>query len=511
MDPTIEALLALAVSDDRKWPIAAERPILDRLNTWVAFRESDRDTIKRVANWRDKRREYRVDPLPERIAEAWAHFLFGDDPTITPANETDAENLAAIIGDNELPSELERAAGLCVSEGEVWARAYVDPAVALSPLVDWLSRRVIFPLWGGPRLRAAAVVTELADPHGDKDTVYRAFECHAAGIVANVLFQGSREKLGDEVGLEQHPATALLLEEWQHNLPPAGAPDAVGLLIRVPNRLRSDRRVGVSDYHGILDTLLDLNEATVIGAHNARLTARKRAIVSTSAVQNASTRNDLELEPEEAGAASLITRRNTATFDSSEEVFVEDPLDAELGKAASSPFRVLEYAFDAAALIAWKRHLAEEALTRVGLTPQYVGTITDGSDGYAASGTALRIRLIATDKTGRGKARHWDDRVPKLLRVLALLDALSEANGGYGRQWADPGTPPVFERAAGLPEDELEEATRHQALVGAGIESPRAAIKDLHPDWDDDRVDEELDAIKASRPAASALGGMGLA
>jgi hypothetical protein len=271
----------------------------------------------------------------------------------------------------------------------------------------------------------------------------------------------------------------------------------------------SDRRIGVSDYAGILDTLLDLNEATVIGAHNARLTARKRAIVSAGALNNATTRNDLELAPEEGGPGSLVSRRNTATFDTSEEVFVEDPLDAELGRAATSPFRILEYAFDADALIAWKRHLAEEALTRVGLTPQYVGTITDGNDGYAISGTALRIRLIATDKTGRGKARHWDDRVPKLLRLLALLDALADTNGGFGRQWTDAASLPVVERAPGLPEDDLEEAQRHQALVSARIESRRAAIMDLHPDWDDKRIDDELGLIAADAPPAGMLGGFG--
>lgn len=510
MDPAIEALLALAASDDGKWPIASERRVLEAINTWVALRESDRDTIKRVANWRDQRREYRVDPLPERIAEAWAHYLYGDDPTIAPANEADTDNMLAIVEANELPSELERAAGLAVSEGEVWARGYVDPLVAPFPLVDWLSRRAILPLWQGPRLRAAAVVTELTDPHGDKDRVYRAFECHAAGLVTNHLFAGSQEKLGDEVDLAAHPATAELEPEWQHNLPAAGAPDAVGLLIRIPNKLRSDRRIGVSDYAGILDTLLDLNEATVIGAHNARLTARKRVIVSAGALSNSTTRNDLELEPEEGGPGSLLTRRNSATFDTSEEVFVEDPLDAELGRAASSPFRVLEYEFDAEALIAWKRHLAEEALTRVGLTPQYVGTITDGNDGYAVSGTALRIRLIATDKTGRGKARHWDDRVPKLLRLLAGLDTLADTNGGFGRQWTDSATLPVVERAPGLPADDLEEAQRHQALVGARIESRKAAIMDLHPDWDEKRVEDELTAIGDDAPAPTALGGFGL-
>lgn len=494
-----EAVVLYAQQSD-KWPSEDERKVLKRLNTWRAIRRNDKDVIKKVANWTDTKREYRVDALGSRIAGAWAHYLAGEDPRVTPAQEADVTNLEQMLEANNFASELERAARLCVSEGEIWARGYVDELIAPYALLDWVSRRNVLPYWVGTRLAGAAIITELAKPKdAPKGTVYRHLEVHAPGIVLNVLFVGKEEKLGRRGDLDQHPATAMLEEEWNHGINFGGS-QAVGLLCRIPNYVDDDVRVGVSDYEGILDDLLDLNEAKVIGAVNAKLTARKRAIVS-SAVLRPRPRNDLELTPEEA--AGDITNAPTASFDPTEEVLVEDPLDRELGKAAEAPFRILEYSFDAEPLIAYKRDLVESAVSRCGLNTQYVG-VGVGPEGYAISGTALRLRFIPTDKTGRGKARYWDDAVPRILGGLARLDALAPGFGGLGRQWSDPVTPPTFTRQPGIPVDEVEEAQKHQAQIAAGVKSRRTAIRELHPSWSDADVDAELDAIREDQAAASA-------
>jgi hypothetical protein len=57
---------------------------------FAALRESDRDYLKKLKNW-PADRDYIVDPLPERIAEAFADFLFGEDPVFTAA-DNDAAN-----------------------------------------------------------------------------------------------------------------------------------------------------------------------------------------------------------------------------------------------------------------------------------------------------------------------------------------------------------------------------------------------------------------------------------
>lgn len=487
------ALLGYAESDGGRWPLRCERPVLDAINTWVAIREGDRDALKRAANWTDAKRAYRVDPLGERIADAWAHYLAGEEPTITPAADADLGVMNELLLGNDLPSEAERGAGLRVSEGEIWARPYVDLKFTPCPMLDWVSRRNVLPYWIGPRLAAAAVWTELDWPRtARKGEVFRHFEVHASGVVVNALYIGTKDRLGGRVELEHHPDTYELEPVWAHEIP--------GLLLtRVPNRLRGDKRIGVSDYAGVLDYLLDLNEAAVIGAHNARLTARKRAVVTAAALRPRANADD-PLNPEENQGAGSPPR---PVFDAAEEIFVEDPLDGELGRDGKDPVRILEYSFDADKLIAYKRDLVETILSRVGLTAQY-GLGVGAGEGYAITGTALRMRLIPTDAAGRAKSRYQADAEPRIVSVLAQLDALPAERGGYGRPWTDAAGKPTIARRPGIPVDTVEEAGRHRTLVDAGLESKEEAIRELHPDWDDPDVKDELKRLEDEKPATPA-------
>lgn len=498
-DPAIEALNAHLLRDGGKWPLKCEQPILAGLNTWAALAESDKDLVRKIAGWTDPDREYRLDPLPERIVDTWAAYLWGDDPRVMAGNEGDQPLMDELLGldptgggANQLASELERAAGIGVGEGEVWSRIYLDPTEAPRPLLEWHTRRHIVPLWRGPRLLAAAIWTELPAMPGDdqagkgKKEVWRSFECHAPGVVVNVLYRGGASDLGQRVPLEFHPATAVLVERWQHDLP--------GMLIeRIPNRLRGNVQLGISEFAGIKDFLLDLNECATIGAANMKLTARKRAIISASVAQAAYGRYDETLTPEESPGMP----RKRPRFDSAEDVFVADPLDAELGRSSGKPIEILEYSFDAQALIDWRQDLVQSVLSRVALTGQYVGTAGDQSTGYAISGTAIRLRLIPTDKSGRAKARYWDDALPKIIGNMVRLDAAPEP--GYGRAWSNREATPLIERQPGIPTDEIEEAQRHSTLVAAGLESTETAVAALNPNRNAAWVAEEVGRIQAEQ------------
>lgn len=488
----VEALLNHARSEKAtKWPLVREEPILRAINTWVAMRDMDRDTLKRVANWTHPT-PYRADGLPGYIADTWAAYLIGDEPQVTAGAKGDQAAMDELLEINQFASELERGVSLAVSEGEIWARIYRDQLVAPAPLVDWVSRGRVLPLWYGPRLVAAAIWDDLPKPaNAPTGTYFRLFEVHAPGLVANRLFRGSETKLGRLVDLTDHPMTRELAPEWETGLE--------GMAVeRIPNRLRASRQIGVSDYARIMDPLLDLNEVGMIGAHNVRLTGRKRAVVSQTALR-ASTTGDNDLTPEENPGAGINPPR--ARFDAAEEVFVQDALDGELGRDAKDPFRILEYSFDAEALIAWKRDLVETAVSRIGLTPQYLGVAGSLGEGYAISGTALRLRLIPQDNAGRSKARYVDDVIPRLLTKMATLDKVDPAFG-FGRAWTQPDELPTFKRTPGIPVDEVEQAQRHEALLRAGAESVETAVRDLHPEWDDTAVRDEVQRIRDDKSSA---------
>lgn len=58
----------------------------------------------------------------------------------------------------------------------------------------------------------------------------------------------------------------------------------------------------------------------------------------------------------------------------------------------------------------------------------------------------------------------------------------------------------------GLPEDVKEKAEAVSTLKAAGLISERQAVRFMHPDWTEDQVDDELEAIEEEKGAPPAMG-----
>jgi hypothetical protein len=143
-------------------------------------------------------------------------------------------------------------------------------------------------------------------------------------------------------------------------------------------------------------------------------------------------------------------------------------------------------------------------VTLVGLARQLVDPNT--SEGQAASGVSLKVRLIPMTATARGKARPWDEGAPRIIGLLQQVDALEETKGGFGRPWKAATEDPTIERGSILPEDPLEELTYNTTAVTADIMSIETAVTNIHPDWDEAQVAEEVKKILDENAAASGFG-----
>jgi hypothetical protein len=527
-----DTLQALIEAGRDQWPLPQEVGVLHQLNLWAAFRESNRRTLRHLhPDWHQDRR-YVVDPLPERVADAFADLIFGADPEIVTADQRsirerreqaaedpnadpsgvedspDQQLLDDAVEENNLPSELQEAAALCVGEGEVWWRIYVDRDAYEYPVVEWHSRRNVIPLYRGRKVLACAFVSELGslaadapqvrvgddeDPAGTRmwvqsetsvaedDTVFRYVEIQTTGLTRNLLYKGNRTSLGEPVALATRDETAELPDEWPHDLD-------VMLAGRVTNGTAG--RLGRSQYAGVKDLLFALNESASIGEHNARLTLRQRMIMPATAAQPRSLGVDDEGRPAARAEVQL------------DDVYLVDS-DDELGTGPATQPKVLEYSFDAAALSLYTGDLTDRILTRCRVAPQLVGRATEG----AQTGPALRARLLDSILASNGKARAWDDAMPRMLRALQLVMVLPEEQGGHGYQMVDADTPPAFERSSTLPEDEDAMVTRLAVEVNGEFLSRRTALEERHPDWEPGRVQDEMDRIEQERSlAAPALG-----
>jgi hypothetical protein len=523
-----------------KWPLVQEAAAQRQIIEWRAFRESQADVLKVLCGWDSSEyrdREYIVDPLAERIADAFADMIFGGDTTFEAPERVetdengreralpgaDQELLDDLVDENDLDSELQDAAARCVAEGEVWWRLYVDRDAFEHPVIEWHSRSDVVPLFRGKKVLAAAFVADLsnlapdapvarvgddADPSGtamwrveQKTTsgdpvVWRYVEIQTGGLTRNLLFRGERDKLGERRPLTEHEQTADLDDQWVHGLEVrsrTGEPIDLMLAGRFTNGRRSGR-LGRSQYAGIKALLYELNKVAAAGSRNVDLTLHKRAVIGEQFTEPHTSSDDDEGAPRGRARARIP------------ETFIA--VGDEMGDGTTQ-MRVLEFSDSwAESTIAWDGHLVDKALTRARVAPQLVGRHTED----AVTGPALRARLMDSILAANGKGRVWDGGLPKLLQATQLVDALPEEQGGCGHDWQAPEEPPTVSRTSVLPEDPTDEATRHVAMVAGEIESKRTAIEELHPVWDDERVDEELDRIKGDAPeppSGSVFGGNG--
>lgn len=470
----------------RTWPLGSERAVRQRIATWAALRESHEPTIRRLMGW-PRDRQLVIDNLPEKIAGAYGDLLHSGELRYTAADPADQERGEAMT--RTWAAELPSAEETCASEGEVWWRFSVNPALP-HPTLTWHSRWDVVPLLHGRNVLAAAFISRLPTPGGRKNEVWRHIELHGQGVLLNLLFRGREEALGQQLDLERHMETAGLPERWDTDLPL--------LCGRIVHRWGRRPDHGVSIYNGVWSRFLSINEAVTIGRENMRLTAKKRITVPPHAV-----RRPTGALPEgkfEAGADQgdgTIERRPVAAFDAGEDVFVVDQLDVQEGGsgAGASPFKVLEYSFDSEALVRWTTFEVNTACQRCDIVPQFIG---EGDFGSGLSGYSFRVRLLPTVNAAEGAGRPWDEQLPHMALLGQLLEARPAPYGGIGRSdWVAPASAPDIERSSELPEDPTEVAQRHATLKTADLISIETSLRERFKDRDEDWYAEEVDRIRA--------------
>jgi Phage portal protein, SPP1 Gp6-like len=454
----------------KSWPPPAESRLHRDMRLYRSLRLTDREHLAAHVNWNespgDEDRRYLADPLAERIPGCWADMIFGEPATFTAANDSDQDALDALLAANAVPDELQEAVKIASSEREAWWRIVSDQDTDF-PVIEWRSRLDTYPLMAGrSNLLAVAFVEKLDPPAGEENekAVWRLVEYREEGRTVNVLYRcdtGAKTEsgIGKPMGLEDHHETEDVAEEWNHALP--------ALLAGYVRNGRGDRpTVGRSDYAGPLDLLLALNENLTIGQENARLSGKKRAIVPPDVLDA------------------------HGNFPSGADVFQMPATDGDPDDQTKGLIQI-EWEFNAGPIIEWAENLADTALTRSRIAPQLVGRFTEG----AQTGPALRARLLDSILCAEGKARAWQTAVPDVIAAAQLVDALPEEQGGYGHQWTEAGKAPGMNRKDSLPVDADEQTQRIVTEISGEILSRRTAIEERHPEWDEERVDKEIDLI----------------
>lgn len=451
---------------ERTFPPPDEYHLRKDICKYQAIRESDENVLtplwwKQDSDYNGK--DFVLDPLGARIPEIWADMLYGLEPEFEPALKADRDRLEEFVDYNDLPSELHFAEQICSSEGEVWWLYRAVPSDGHAEL-SWYSRLNVVPLWFGKKLAAAAFISVLEyEQQSRKQWIYLTI--HAEGVVLNRLYYHTAgTALGEPKQLGERDETKDLRPLWGHPLEM--------LCGRIGNRRGKNNQLRGSDYKGLTGLLDHLNEVQNVGQDNLRLTGKQRVVI-----------------PER-----FLTARGQ--MPKGAEVIIATEVDADPTKIKNEMVQ-LEWEFDATALLEWKNDLVDSILTRARIAPQLVGRHTE----MAATGPALRARLMDSLMSATGKGKDHDDRIPKIISLGAQLESLPLSSGGPGNTWRNT-EPVTFKRNSSLPEDETDRSNRTVTEVNAKIKSKQTAIEENNPTWGPDRVQEELDRIDQEDQAA---------
>lgn len=441
------------------WPIPEQEAVWSEVEFFRALRESDGVRLRQEASipWNYP---YVITPVPRMLSRASAGMLFGEPPTITFENDADTQRANFIVDENDLPAEFHRGAVMASSEGDVFGRVVVRPDVLDAPIIEYVSRERVIPRFSGRFLTAATFITTWQE--GTSEFV-RLFEHYEPGAVRSELYRGTSRALGIKINLDSYSRTKgtrdVVLTGIQHPL-----------AVFVPNSIDADPTRGFSDYRGLEARFAALNETATIGQANMRLAGKKRALIDGNYMKS--------------GTAEAV----------GDDVWIRRDANGTMGDP-SKPLQMLEYSFEASSTVAWIDHLLDSTLLLAGFAPESVGRNVNGG---AISGTALRLRMTHTLIESSGKGRFAVRGARILLRHAAAIDARPTVDGGFGRKWSsrDPGLPTIT-LADPLPRDDKEAAERLVMLTNANAISTDEKVRAVHPEWDEDKIAEEVEAIDA--------------
>lgn len=499
------------------WPPKSLDPVTTQLAVWSAWYSSDLDAIsalyggdvagtpargnqsaqnaardswrvkigRTIARWfwgtptpaTEKRTKIHL-PIARDIASTSADLLFGEPPTFkVEAKETQAR-LDDLTG-SHLRANLTEAAELAAGMGGIYLRICWDTALRDRPWISAVHADGAIPEWRWDTLTAVTFWREIAV---DGQKVIRHLERHERGHILHGLYEGSATDLGKKVDLGAYPETADLLPDiatgvdrltaayvpnirpapcWRHE--PAGA------------------NLGRADFDGA-EPLMDALDETYSSLMRDIRIGKGRLHVPAS-----------YLESMGPGRGALWEDR---------ELYV--PMTALGANKLDSGLQIEATQFQ----IRVDEHLRTTAdlMQRIAQTSGYSAqTFGLQGDGGLATATEVDARKDRTTATRGKKVNYWAPELAEFALTLQLIDRQV-----FGQSYT-PERPDV-DLGDGATESPRQIAETVKLLADAEAASIETRVRMVNPTWDDVRVRQEVEGIRADsglfdpiEPAVDAL------
>lgn len=434
-------------------------------------------------------------PAAADLARASSELLFSEPPTFKFPPELDdngdeieqpwredAQKRLEEIFDDGFGATLAEGGELASAFGSVYLRLWWDSEIADHVLVSCHAADTVVPEFRYDKLVAATLWRVLDNPTshdglGVGNSVIRHLERHEKGRIYHGLYRGTDEKLGTPIPLSAHPET-----QWAADIADKNGMIKTGIdeltVVHIPNvkpnRTWRNRpglaQLGRSDFDGLEGIFDALDEAMTSWMRDLDL-GKARLLV------------------EESMMKSLGPGRGAA-WDTDQEIFT--PLPAGVGSATDAT-PITQSQFD----IRWQEHSQTTAeilniiLRSAGLSAAQFSdsSLTVG----VPTATEVNSRNAMSERTRRKKIGYWQQALNELARAALKLDEVIFDT----RITFETDPTAVFPvRSMQSPLETTQVLAQQRS---ADIVSIAQALRELHPNWSDSEIKEELERIKADQ------------
>ncbi|HKU03969.1 MAG TPA: phage portal protein [Arthrobacter sp.] len=421
-------------------------------------------------------------PIAAEICQASADLLFSDTVTIT-SDDKDAQDRLDELCTDHFHAELVSAAEVCAALGGVYLRVAWDSKTRDAPFLTHVDADQAIPefTWG-----TMTAVTFWQVVARDGKRVYRHLERHetladGTGVILHGLYEGEEDRLGHPIPLTEQPATA----------PLATVVDAFGMIssesdglcvVYVPNQTPNrrwrthslGRNLGRSDLDGVEQLMDALDETMTSWMRDVRL-GKARLMVAKSLLNNVGPGQGSAFNAEQEAYASMN---------------MLSPGEAKLSdliEQVQFNIRVAEHQDTAS-------HLVMNILQMAGYSAETFGIYEGG--GSTKTATEVEAKQQRSLLTRDRKWRLWRPALQDALgKLLAVDRALFNGNT------VPDGVDIDCAIAEGVQESLLTLSQTIQALRAADAASDEVIQGMLHPDWDEEQIQEEIRLIREQKRA----------
>lgn len=402
-------------------------------------------------------------PVANDVCETSANLLFGESPIIRigdlKENKVQQAMTEKMLTETGFFNKIIEAAETSAAMGGVYVKVAWDKDLSEFPIpVVWQADYAI-PDFKFGMLREV-IFWSIVKKEKDKSIVYRLLETYKKGSITLSLFKGSEERLGKEIDL-------FAIEETQ-GMEKVIDTDDLLLAVYVPNVLpnKMDRTsyLGRSDLLGIEGLMDSLDEIYTNWCREITL-AQAKVLIPESYMKH--------------------MKDGGKRFNPDRTVYVELDIDPVNEKQNITPqqFEIRADEFEKSAL-----NFLERIVTSAGYSPQSFGLSISGR---AESGTALHLRERKTFSTKAKKEKYWEAAIKHLVFCMSFVyqKFLSgkdvDLNLDRNVSFSDGVMNDVSEISKAL--------TEIQTAVAASIDTK---VRMLHADWDEDKIQQEVERIK---------------